>query len=484
MKTMCKVPLVSLVAAIALPYLAYAQAVLVPSSSLSSDDPDGTFSAFGDAYGAASDSWREWLFVGSPRETTFRDGFDAQDGAVYIYEKNRSGSYELLQKLTMPGNSVLFGDRFGGGIAAAGGWLFVGAANDQDFPGLVDPREGADGFGEPPFVFAGQVHVYKLKRGAWDYFDTLTAPVPKSGGTFGTRSQASHITLNSQGTVAVIGELNNYDGGVGQLHVYGLKRGKWQHTQSIDAPLPGIDTFGDNLVFASDDYLVAGAGDISDDELTDQGYIFVYQAKKKGSGKFDAEPKQTIAGPVIVFADCGAFGSSFGHNGLDAAGGVVAVANPCATGAAGDFAGAVSVYRLGDDAAAPLTLDETIEGDVPDLFLGGNAFASRHSVAVSESGECILAGSPLSPVGIFNPAAAGADVRVYVSGVAGWMNASNLTTASPAAAIFRSFGDTVFFTNEDESAFVREGNFIDPVVSGLKGQGLFFDLMSLCQNGD
>ncbi len=452
-------------------FLACAQPVINPDSSLSGDDPDGTFSAFGDAYGAGADTWGDWLFVGAPRETTFRDGDDFQDGAVYIYRRDAGGAYVFAQKLTMPGSSVFFGDRFGGGIEAAGGWLFVGAANDQDFPGLVDPREGILDPLEPPFIFAGQVHVYRLQGGSWDYAQTLIAPVPGSYGSFGTRSQASHIALDSKGKTAVIGELNNFEGGVGQLHSYRLKKGAWEHVQTIEAQLPEIDSFGDDLVFANDKYLVAGAGDLSDDGLSFQGYIFVYQAIGS-SGKFFDPPAQLVAGPVVTLADC-PIGRGFGGEGLDAAGGVVAVADPCTTGAAGAFAGSVSVYRV--TGSGPLVFEATIEGDEPDLYLGTNPFGSRHSLAVSDSGGRILVGSPVSPDGLFGPTAVGADVRVYAFDGASWIEESNLTSPTPASAIFRSFGDTVFFL-DDETAFVREGNFLDPIITGLKGQDLLYDL--------
>ncbi len=458
------------------PLAAVSQTTITSSGSLTGDDPDGTFSAFGDAFAAAADAWEDWLFVGTPRETTFRDGFDQQDGAVYIYRKDPGGGYAFSQKLTMPGSSGLafggspVGDRFGGGIAAAGGWLFVSATNDQDFPGLTDPREDPDNIGDPPFLFAGQVHVYEQHGNTWEFVQTLISPEPGSFGAFGNRTQANHVTLDSKGKTAVIGELNNFDGGIGRLHTYRVKGGSWEYVQTID-PVTGIDSFGDNVVFASDKYLVAGGSDFSDDETTVQGHIFVYQSQGS-SGKFFAAPKQTIAGPVVAFADCGFLG--FGEDGLDAAGGVVAVADPCATGTAGAFAGAVSVYRLGGG-TVPLTLEQTIEGDEPDLFFGGNVFEARHTLAVSPSGERILIGSPVSPLGFFDEGAVGADVRVYANDGSGWAYESNLTTSTPASAIFRSFGDAVFFA-DDETAFVREGNFIDPFVTGLKGQGLFYDL--------
>lgn len=81
----------------------------------------------------------------------------------------------------------------------------------------------------------------------------------------------------------------------------------------------------------------------------------------------------------------------------------------------------------------------------------------------------------MSPVGFFDQTAIGDNVRVYRRDDGVWSLESKLTTFTPGSAIFRSFGDTVFFT-DDETAFVREGNFLDPFVSGLKGQGLFYDL--------
>jgi hypothetical protein len=225
----------------------------------------------------------------------------------------------------MPGSSVLFGDRFGSGIEAAGGWLFVGAPNDQDFPGLIDPREGIDPNFPQPFLFAGQVHVYRLQGDAWVYAQTLTSPDPGTYGAFGARTQSSHIALDSKGKTVVIGQENNFAGGKGQLHS-------------------------------------AGGRDFADDGESAQGYIFVYQAIGS-SGKFFELP---------------------GDDGLDAAGGVVAVADPCTTGVAGPLAGSVSIYRV--TGSGPLVFEATIEGDESDLVLGTNFLGSRHTLAVSDSG--------------------------------------------------------------------------------------------------
>jgi hypothetical protein len=467
---------------------AQAPVSIYPYLSRTSDDL-GTDTVLGIAFGASADTWSDWLFVGAPRETTFRDGFDQQDGAVYIYAKDPNDvqrRYYFQEKLTRPGNSGLgmgtapYGDRFGSGIAAAGGWLFAAAVNDQDFPGLTDPRQGLVHPDDPAFQFAGKVHVYALNGSTWEFRQTLTSPAPGTNGSFGSRTQASHIALDSKGEVAVIGELDNFTGGVGQLHVYVLKKGSWKYKYSIGAPFPEIDTFGDDLVFASDQYLIAGGSDTSDDGLTSQGFIFVYAAKDaKKPAKFYDFPVQTIAGPVVATADCPA-NHGFGRDGLDAAGGVAVVADPCVSGAAGDFAGAAMVYRV-IDGPAPLVLDRIIEGNEENLYAGANFWGSRNAVAVSGSGERILIGSPLSPNGnldLLGWVGDGADVRVfrYLAGV--WTEEVNLTTPTLSGLRYaRGFGDTVFFAS-DVTALARQNNVrLVPVSQRWKGAVLFYSLV-------
>jgi hypothetical protein len=453
---------------------AAAQVAVFPYSSVSSDDL-GTKHVLGNAFGASADTWGNWLFVGAPRETTWRDGFVQQDGAVYVYYRQPDGYYDFREKLTRLGNSALgrgvepYGDRFGSGVAAEGGWLFIGAVNDQDFPGLSDPRQGLVDPDDPAFQFAGKVQVYALNGSTWEFHQTLSSPTPGTNGGFGSRTQASHIALDSKGEVAVIGEFNNFDGGAGQLHIYVLTKGSWKYKYSIGVPFLEIDKFGDDLVFASDKFIVAGGSDTSDDGLTSQGFIFVYAAKNlKKPGKFFDFPVQTIAGPAVATADCPE-NHGFGRDGLDAAGGVVVVADPCA--------GVVSVYRV-SDGPDPLVWDAIIEGNV---YFGANFWGSRNAVAVSDSGERILVGSPLLPNGDLGPGGwvgDGVDVRVfrYLSGE--WTETVNLTTPTPSGLGYaRGFGDTVFFAS-DVTALARQNNSrILPVSQHWKGIVLFYSLV-------
>ena len=451
------------------PFTAIAQPppTINDSGSIEGDDPDGTFTAFGDAYGAAFDTVKDWVFVGAPKETTFRDGFDHQDGAVYIYRRDAGGDFVFEQKLTSPGNSGPTGDRFGGGIAAAGKWLFVAAANDQNFPGLIDPRPSAS----PDFSFAGQVHVYKLdkKTDEWVYNTTLTAPIPGSGGSFGARTQESHIALNEKATIALIGELNNFSGGLGELHSYYRdKNDQWEYVQTIPAPNSDLTAFGDSVVFLGGGLFLAGGTSDSTSSTETQNSFFVLKAKGK-AGRFNPSPVQTITGPTYDWNVCRDAG---GTNGIDAGGDAVVFADPCFTGTAGPFSGVVNIYRI-VNGKTPLMFETSIEGDDPNLYFGSNNFSSRFAVAMNSQGDGLIIGSPRSPSGDLDD---GSDVRywTYDATTGDWSHAANLTSSVPAVGEFRAFGDTVWFA-DDETVLARHNNILSPIFP-LKGNLAIFDV--------
>jgi hypothetical protein len=467
---------------------AAAQPLIAPFGSVASDDPDGTFTPWGDAYGASMDSWKKYFVVGTPLETAFRDGADFMDGAVYIYKRGAGGSLIFKQKITLPGTSVTFGDRLGGGVSLRNGWLLVAAANAQDFGDLVDPREGLDNNFPQPFLFAGQVYAFRLNRdsGAFEYMQTLISPEPGSFGAFGARSQSTHIALNDEATVAVIGEQNNFEPGVGQFHVFTRDDDDddddddeggngWTLSQSLDPPFAGIDFFGDAVAFINDELLLVGGVDFADDFNSAEGYAFVYEVDDD-DGEIELQPIQTIVRAAPPFNDCILSGHSiFGEAGLAVSERWVAIADPCADGTAGTAAGRVELFRVTDNDSRPLRSRQIIEGEFPFTALGGNLFGSRESVALNHGGKRLLIGAPLYPAGPFDPGAFGADVRVFEKMVgAGWVEIANLATNTPETTGFRNFGETVNFTGN--FPVVSESNFLDPIVTGFKSQVLIYDL--------
>ena len=454
------------IAGMAAPGPAFAQAPLLPDATLAGDDPDGTLTAFGDAFAASGDSWGDWLFLGAPRETAERDGAEFRDGAVYIYKRGEDGDYAFVQKLTMPGSAPAGGDAFGAGVDAASGWLFIAAANDVDFDGQTDPNNQA-------FRFAGQVHVYELVGSSWEFSQTLISPTPKGFGAFGARTQSSNIALRDDAKIAVIGEANNFPGATGQLHSYRLDDELgWVYVQTLDAPL-GVanERFGDDLVFLDRKYLLAGGlNPVS--AMEGQGYVSVFQAKG-ASGQFFATPNQIVYGEVFNPSTC-PIGPDylFGSTGFDSRGGTTVVAEPCASGSSGPFVGKLSIFGTANG-SSPLQLETEIYGDDPGSFLGGNIFSSVASVSVSESGDRFLAGSPLADG--MPPVPDGGPVYLFGDGPGGWELETTLTTDTPAVGAFRGYGDTVLFVGDD-TAVVRENNYLQPIETGLKGRALIYDL--------
>jgi len=474
-----------------IPLLAEAQPVLSPSASLSGDDIDGSPSVLADAYGVAVKTWDDWVFVGAPRETALRDGVEFQDGAVYIYRRNPAGDLVFQQKLVGAGNSELSagqfptGDRFGGAIEAANGWLFIGVANDQNFPGLTDPRQGSGDPNDPAFQFAGQVHVYRLNKQSqrWRFSTSLRSPTPKTNGSFGARSQASHIVLDSRARFAVISELNNFDGALGVLHTFARTGGRWSLVQTIPAPDTTLTGFGDDFVLfeepsfngprrRTDVFVMAGGNRFSEDGSTNQGFVYVFKALTR-RGLFDPTPIQTIEGPIDDATACPLGTNTFGGAGMDAAGAAVAIADPCFSGPAGAFTGAVHVYDVTSE-PAPLQRLTTIFGDEPNLFTGANFFGSRFAIAFNSIGKGLLIGSPLATTGSLD--ADGGDVRYFEFDVINrrWAQTATLTT-SVESQFFRGFGQSVWFI-DDLTAAVRHNNILTTFDGTAKSDLVLYDI--------
>lgn len=462
--------------------LALAQTTLTPSDSISGDST-GQPGAFADAYGVAVDSWQDWVAVGASREFAVRDGQNSPDGAVYVYRRNSAGGLDLVQKIQPEGTSVLdgTGDRFGGAVEIENGWMMIGAANRQDFgDDVVDanPLPGLD-----PFRFAGQVLVYKLNRstGVWEETQTLTAPAPQTLGQFGTRTQAGKIALQSNAQVAVIGELNNFAGGIGEAHVYRRKGDTWSFVQTIVAP-DGATSFADDLAFVENrggngkQHLLIGA--LRSDAVAGefQGGVGVYE--QTGNGSFSADPVQSLQGPVYASGTCGvSFG--FGTSGMDARGGVVAIADPChsAVDGADDFTGAVTVYSYSPGDDEPLTETNFVELDQAGLFGGANFFGSRFSIALNSNGTGLLVGTPVSPGPNFSVIQPGDDVRYFTQDARSgdWSIDAFLTSDVPDTTLARAFGQSVYFL-DDGTAVARTNNTIDPFMGLLDSNLVFFDV--------
>ena len=82
------------------------------------------------------------------------------------------------------GTSSFLGDFFGEHVAWNSKWLMVGAANDDNFPGLKDRHRMLP---NPPLTFAGHAYGYNYDSGSdqWLLVQKLSSDGPHTGAFFG-----------------------------------------------------------------------------------------------------------------------------------------------------------------------------------------------------------------------------------------------------------------------------------------------------------
>jgi hypothetical protein len=382
---------------------------------------------FGDVYGDHVAVSEDWVFVAAPREVSARG---ESDGAVYVYERGKRGKLEFHQKLEGEGNAApgSGGDRLGAGLAVADEWLFVTAGNDQFFSGLNDPRSGIFDPNDPDFVFAGKVYVYRLMKGNWTKVQELTSPVPGSLGGFGGRTNASHVALNEEGTLAVIGE-SGCCGFVLAAHVFGLdeerRTANWNFRQTIEPPAAdGVSQFADEVLPLGEDHFLIGAETFNSVDQTVLGRVYLYEPEGDG---LNAVAVQRIDAPggAVLEADC--FGLNFGGTGMAAANGTVVIADSCAN----SRAGVLHVYDFNSDPNPWLTPQAVIPhpDGTPDDQLGSQFAGGRQ--AVDTDGTRIVAGTPLGGMGGAFGVEGGGDTFVFDRSGKRWRLAARLKSAIP-----------------------------------------------------
>jgi hypothetical protein len=483
----------------------------IPFAELSAEND--RFQPFlGDFFGDHIAATENWLFIGAPRENYDVNGDGAIGieesaiGVVRIYRLTEAG-IELHQTLVGPVNPTPdgVGTRFGSGLEAQGQQLLIAAANDQHFPGLRDRRHGrqvaanAPVFGQffrdiddvvdiappphtfapSPFHFAGQVHYYRYNGAtdSWEFVQRLRSDDPASEDGFGSRTDASHMAL--QGDFLLIGE-GSATRRPGSLHVFRFDNADpaapWQRVQVVQPPDGGFSVFGDAVVDLGGGLFIVDDTRFYNDEVRlpravgeswvdgnghhQLAYQQVFHVYRRLGDMLDPEPVQTLADPAgIVRLDELGFCTA-GSAGIDSAGGVVAIAYPCAPGPAGEInAGALDVYAVTHAAVAPLAFETRLHHPdaAPETYFGRSLGGGRQSVAVN--GEVILAGAPLP---LFSPPL---DVAAYLDTGVDWELAGTLPSP-PSDAFWPMPGNTLEFLTLGGFSILAIGqmnalNFID-----------------------
>lgn len=360
--------------------------------------------ALGDSFGDHIVETERFVFIGAPREDNpISSPGHIDSGALHIYR--REGAmlvpHQVIEGPNVPGNEIE--QRFGCGIATMGAYLFVGVANDRDFPdGLDDPWLGFVFPEEPAFSFAGQVHVYRLNpdSNTWEGpVQKLTSDAPASNGGFGCRTDSSHIALFDTDPVtddpdlAVIGEAGCC-ALTQALHVFRRNGNEWIREQVITPPggratEPFAQWYADGVVAVGNKHVL-----VTERGTANAGVVHVYGV---GSGGVTPVPVQTLSAPADSIPTPNCFGP-FGNDGLAASGDTVVIADPCDSSnpQGRSAAGRLNVYHYNPKNPTPLRFIAALYrpnpgvGDLLGARIGGGA------QAVDTDGELIAVGTPLA----------------------------------------------------------------------------------------
>jgi len=462
---------------------AMAQTAVFTGITLVGDDL-GEFDFFGDHAAVAAND--DWLMFSAPREDIDfdNDGLDAGQGdidvgSVYIYKRTPGGPM-FHQKLVGERNNVdpdSTGDRLGAGLVLSGDILFVGVANDNNFPGFIDPDPDPD----QDFLFAGQVYVYNHDAGSdmWVQVQKLTSDEPNTFGSFGARTDSSHMELFSFGngqddpTIALIGEVENGTGLPPVLHVFKRKKNstQWQRVQKVGAPSGVTLSIFANAIEGVGKFALVTERGI--DPVLDPSAVHVYRINPQGIEEFGGTPLpiQTLLSPngsddVNV---CGTF--SFGL-GMDAADDIVTIGSPC-DNTAGQAAGAVFVYSVDNSGNNdPLSLVQmlTSPNATPFGFFASNFGNGKQPVTTD--GNLIAVGTAnFSGALPFQD-----DVHVYArdAGASTFSLADSVPSPAPGVPGFEGYGQSVTLLGGDQLTIAQMS---DGLTGLATGQVFLFDIL-------
>ena len=174
------------------------------------------------------------LVVGAQRENSASDATDA--GAAYIYERNKSGAWQLATRLqaSTPGES----ERFGRSVGIADGWIAVGA------PGATAGS----------VVAAGVVNLYNRRRNEWVLAQILNNDVPARKDLFG-----ESLSISGDGLAVASWLSDETAPNGGSVSLFRRDDDTWEFEAGVLPPdLDQNDRFGVDLALSGSN-LVVGA---------------------------------------------------------------------------------------------------------------------------------------------------------------------------------------------------------------------------------
>jgi len=452
---------------------AFAQTATYTGTALVGDQPPAprSYDSYGDHIAANDD----WLMVSAPREDVDfdNDGIsraqgDQDVGVIYIYRRTSNGP-AFHSKIEGQGNNVnpnTQGDRFGAGIVLQGNTMFVGAANDDDFPGLIDPTGG-------DFRFAGKVYVfnYDVTVDEWVLVQKLISDAPNSLASFGARTDSSHMELFSFGqpepTIALIGERQgNQPDIAAKLHVFKRKENDalWERVQIARAPSATTFARFADKVEGVGNFALVTESEINPYPEPSPSAVHVYRIGPNGIKKTNNQliPIQTLYRPseLVDPVDCDV---EFGQ-GLSAANGIAAIGDSC-DDTVGNNAGAVHVYTIDNSGNNDtLTLSQTLPNPsaMAGSFFGTNFGNGKQTI--STDGNLIVVGT----ANFRGPGPFQINVELFARDDSGtFFLADSIPSPIPGVFDEEEYGQAVQLLGNDELAISQGSDGTLEIVSGL-----------------
>ena len=189
-----------------------------------------------DLFGSSVAIQKDIVMVGAP-------GDDADEGAAYVFKRQRDGSYLQIDKLTAEDNAA--GDLFGASIAFDKDTAVVGAPGNE--------------------LNAGSAYIFRqLRTGAWDQLTQIVASDTAADALFGTSVSIykDTILLGAPGA-----------GGTGAAYVFSPNDDDiWTETDTFTSEdADDDDLFGQSVSLDNATALIGAPGD---DSAAGDAYIF------------------------------------------------------------------------------------------------------------------------------------------------------------------------------------------------------------------
>ncbi|RFN57806.1 T9SS type A sorting domain-containing protein [Marixanthomonas ophiurae] len=205
-------------------------------------------------YGTSVDIKENYAIVGASRETIAA-------GAAYIYEQNRDGEWQNLQKLTAFDAQDMA--EFGGASKFGEDYLVV-ASGRGDVDGIIR---------------AGALYVYNLNssNGTWD-FDVKLHAADYSGDA---KLGMNPTSLDVDGST-ILGGAPGENGWTGAAYVFEKESGNWVEKQKLVSPNTQTnETFGIG-VSISGDVVAIGANETDNRK----GSVYIFQKDASGTWEY------------------------------------------------------------------------------------------------------------------------------------------------------------------------------------------------------